>query len=184
MSIGTLRAPQAKNCKKWWVMAILLFIAGACSTPQNNVNTSPSALAWRNGIKGKWELIKIDRDRIPSEYTVKTLFEEAPPECFIGSIWTLPTGGHGNIRFTSSGRLCAPGAVRNIFWNIFSPVPGKGEPKFQFKKIYPGDLPKHVSVGYQLELAYADEETLRMIMDVPMANGRSGFLVFHFKRIP
>lgn len=164
-------------------LAFVVFLFGSCAVPQNNVNTSPSAYAWKNGIKGQWKLEIINRDEIPADHTVKILFEEAPPECFLGSIWTLPLNGNGSITFSASGRLCAPGAVRNIYWSIHNPRKGEGEPQFQFKKIYPGDHHKHVLAGYRLELAYADERNMRMIMPVPLSNGKTGRLIFNFVNV-
>lgn len=160
----------------------LSFFPG-CKTQQQNaqesVNTAPSASAWKNGIKGTWVLDKIEKENFPSDFTVKTLFEEAPPECFIGSIWTLPANGKGNITFDAEGTLCAPGAVRNIRWSIWNPGKNEGEPEFQFKKIYPGDKASQVLSGYRLELGYADENRVVMKMPVSM-EGRVGKLVFNF----
>lgn len=162
--------------------AASLLLTTACTAPRSTMNTAPSAAAWKNGVKGSWVLTSIDRENIPSDYTVKTLFDEAPPECFIGSIWNMPGNGSGSIRFEAEGLLCAPGAVRNIHWSIYNPGRNAGEPQFQFKKIYPGDHPKHVMAGYRLDLAYADEESLRMIMPVPL-DGRTGNLIFVFVRV-
>lgn len=179
-----MKRPATKNDRKRYtllLLAVLLFM-GACNTPQSGVNRAPSALAWKNGVKGKWVLEAVDRENIPADYSVKTLFEEAPPECFIGSEWNLPSNGKGSITFHTEGVLCAPGAVRNIFWSIYNPGKNEGEPKFQFKKIYPGDHPKHVIAGYRLELAYADEESLRMIMPIPLDGQRYGNLVLTFTK--
>ena len=162
----------------FWAVAAFLFMSG-CSTIQGAGGNSPSAREWKNGIRGSWYLARIDKENFPSEYAVKSLFEEAPPECFEESIWNLPANGNGSITFTSEGRLCAPGAIRNIQWTIYNPGAEGGEPQFQFKKIYPGDNPRHVLTGYRLELAYADQETLRMVMLVPL-EGRTGRLVFNF----
>lgn len=152
-----------------------------CSSYQAASDGGPSAIEWKKGIKGAWALMRIEKANFATEYTVKSLFEEAPPECFIESIWNLPSRGLGYIKFTSEGRLCAPGAVRNIQWNIVRD-PNKGTSQFQLKKIYPGDNPKHVLTVYPLDMAYADEENMRMVMNVPLASG-TGKLIFHFKRL-
>lgn len=159
--------------------ASIVFIA--CSSQQRAVEGSPSASAWRNGVKGQWVLQSIDKENFPSEYSVKTIFEEAPAECFVGSVWTLPNNGKGSIRFEAEGKLCAPGAVRNIVWSVYNPGKGNGEPQFQFKKIYPGDKPSNVTAGYRLDLSYADGQvlTLRMPLDL---DGTTGHLVFNFER--
>jgi len=163
----------------------LLLTLGGCKTQQNQgnsqVNTSPSAAAWKSGVKGTWVLDNIEKENFPQNYTVKNIFEEAPPECFLGSIWTLPNNGKGNIKFEEEGLLCAPGAIRNIHWSIYNPGRNAGEPEFQFKKIYPGDKPSQVLTGYRLQLAYADEERLVMKMPIQIENSTAN-LIFNFVR--
>lgn len=166
-----------------WVITFLflsaIVVLNGCGAQGEAVNSSPSAMAWKNGVRGQWQLQSIDKLNFPSDYSVKTLFEEAPPECFIGSVWNLPFNGNGSITFTSEGVLCAPGAVRNIVWSIYNPGKNMGDPEFQFKKIYPGDRPSSVLTGYRLELSYADEESLTMVMPVNLGQG-TGSLVFNF----
>src|SRR5690606_4099730 len=96
------------------LLVLSLFLVNACSLPERATGGSPSASDWKNGVKGQWFLASIDKENFPAEYAVKSLFEEAPPECFAESVWNLPANGRGSITFTSEGRLCAPGAVRNI----------------------------------------------------------------------
>ena len=155
-----------------------LLLMTSCSTTQSNVNRSPSASAWKNGIKGSWVLESIEKENFPAAYSVKNIFEEAPAECFLGSVWNLPMNGNGSITFRAEGTVCAPGAVRNIFWSVYK---GEGEPQFQFKKIYPGDRPSNVTSGYRLDLAYADSEKLVMRMPLVL-DGQTGTLVFTFKK--
>lgn len=164
------------------IAALAVWLLAGCTTLKSPADGSPTALEWKNGVKGTWLLTSIDKDHFPPEYSVKSLFEEAPPECFLQSTWHLPANGMGQIRFASEGRLCAPGAVRNIQWSIYNPGRDQGELQFQLKKIYPGDNPKNVLTGYRLDLAYADQETLRMVMDVPLS-GVTGKLIFHFKKL-
>lgn len=179
-----------KSLKRSFIISVFIasgsmIMFASCKSQQKNaqeqVNNSPSARDWKNGIKGTWVLEKIEKENFPSNFTVKTLFEEAPPECFIGSIWTLPHNGKGNITFEAEGTLCAPGAIRNIQWSVWSPQKGEGEPQFQFKKIYPGDKASQVLAGYHLELAYADENRVVMKMPINM-EGRIGKLVFNFNK--
>lgn len=177
MSLGTTYLNVTRFL---WLIAVFgVFAFTGCTTQQGNVDQSPSASAWKNGIRGQWYLTSIDKENFPAEYSVKSLFEEAPPECFVESVWNLPLNGKGSITFTSEGRLCAPGAVRNIQWSIYNPGREGGEPQFQFKKIYPGDNPRNVVTGYRLDLAYADDDQLRMVMLVPL-EGRTGRLIFNF----
>ena len=157
---------------------------GGYSTGSTNTASAqgPSASQWRNGVKGTWVLNSVTRQDIPQSYTIKNIFDEAPVDCFIGSIWNLPTGNYkGSISFNASGTLCANGAVRTIIWSIFNPTNG-GEPEFQFKKLYAGDKATNVTTGYRLGLSFADGQTLTMKMPVPLDNGSTGYLIFNFSR--
>ncbi|MCL8000724.1 hypothetical protein M8994_21275, partial [Brucella sp. 21LCYQ03] len=97
----------------------IVFVFGSCGAPRKSAGSAtaesgPTAAQWRAGVKGKWVLNTVDREDIPAAYTVKNIFDEAPVECFVGSIWELPTGNYrGSIEFRSEGTLCANGAVRN-----------------------------------------------------------------------
>lgn len=165
------------------LLIVVLFL-GACGAQRKSAPgaTGPSASQWRSGVKGKWVLNSVDRENIPSTYTIKNIFDEAPVDCFIGSVWTLPTGNHrGNILFNSSGTLCANGAVREIVWSIHNPREGGLQPQFQFKKLYAGDKPSNVTTGYRLDLSYADENSLVMRMPISLDSGQ-GNLVFNFSR--
>lgn len=170
--------------------SLLLFAAfvssiiflGSCSSQQGSVKDGPSAAAWKSGVKGQWVLNSIDKENFPSAYSVKSVFEEAPAECFVGSVWNLPSNGKGSITFDAEGTLCAPGAVRNIVWSIYNPGKGGGQPQFQFKKIYPGDKPSNVTAGYRLDLSYADAEQLVLRMPLDL-EGATGYLVFNFERL-
>lgn len=146
-------------------------------------NDGPSAREWKNGLKGKWVLTAVDREDIPAAYTVKNIFDEAPVDCFIGSVWTLPTGNHqGSIVFNASGTLCAEGAVRNIVWSVYDIPNDNQHPQFQFKKIYAGEKARNVTSGYRLDLSYSDGQSLVMRMPISLDNGM-GNLVFNFSRV-
>ena len=152
------------------------------STNSTATASGPSASQWRNGVKGTWVLNSVTRQDIPQSYTVKNIFDEAPVDCFLGSVWNLPTGNYkGSITFNASGTLCANGATRTIIWSIFDPKDG-GEPEFQFKKLYAGDKAANVTTGYRLGLSFADGQTLTMKMPVDLDNGTRGYLVFNFSR--
>ncbi|HLW50276.1 MAG TPA: lipocalin family protein [Sphingobacteriaceae bacterium] len=161
----------------------MMMLTPGCTSLRRPADGGPSAMEWRNGVKGVWLLTSIDKDNFPAEYAVKSLFEEAPPECFQESTWTLPFNGMGNIRFASEGRLCAPGAVRNIQWSIYYPGNDQGGMQFELKKIYPGDNPKNVLTVYRLDLAYADDKNMRMVMNVPLGGQSTGKLIFNFKNL-
>ncbi|MCI0920335.1 hypothetical protein [Sphingobacterium rhinopitheci] len=157
------------------------------SSPANSSTstsaTGPTASQWKAGVKGTWVLQSVERQDIPQSYVIKNIFDEAPVDCFIGSVWNLPGGNHrGSITFNSSGTLCANGAVRTIVWSIYNPGNMGGNPEFQFKKIYAGDKASNVTSGYRLELSYADDSRLDMKMPIPLNDGKTGYLLFNFAK--
>lgn len=155
--------------------------AGA-SHSSAGVNQGPSASQWKAGTRGVWVLNSVEREDIPESYTIKNIFDEAPVDCFIGSVWNLPGGNHrGSITFNAQGTLCADGAVRTIVWSIYNPKNDYEQPQFQFKKIYAGEKASNVVSGYRLDLSYADENSLEMRMPIPLENG-TGNLVFNFTK--
>lgn len=163
----------------------VMLVMASCGAQKKGTSTSsgPTAAQWRSGIKGTWVLNSVTRENIPSTYTIKNIFDEAPVDCFVGSVWHLPTGNYkGSITFNSSGTLCANGAVRTIIWSVYNPVKEGGEPQFQFKKIYAGDKAANVTSGYRLDLSFADESSLVMKMPIPLDNGSTGYLVFNYTR--
>ena len=179
---GIKRGKWQLRCKLGLFTLITASLLAGCTALRTPADGGPSAMEWKNGLKGTWYLSSIDKADFPAEYAVKSLFEEAPPECFVESTWTLPSNGMGQIRFASEGRLCAPGAVRNIQWAIHNPGKDGVGMQFELKKIYPGDNPKNVLTVYRLDLAYADDKDLRMVMQVPLGQ-TTGRLIFNFKNL-
>lgn len=169
-------------------LLIVVLLATSCGAQKKGTSGSasvsgPTASQWKAGVKGTWVLNTVQRQDIPQSYTIKNIFDEAPVDCFIGSVWSLPGGNQqGSITFRSSGTLCADGAVRTIVWSIYNPGSMGGEPEFQFKKIYAGDKASNVTTGYRLDLSYADESKLVMKMPVKLDGGSVGYLIFNFSK--
>ncbi|HUH19320.1 hypothetical protein [Albibacterium sp.] len=156
----------------------MIALLGACTARQ--VNNSPTASSWRNGVKGQWTLNSVEKENFPTGASVKTIFDEAAVDCFIGSTWNLTGSGKGSITFSQSGSSCSPGAVRDIFWSI-NQDPGTTSFQFQFKKIMPGDRAKDVTAGYSLDLVSANNNGL--VLSMPLnVNGETSYLVFHFSK--
>lgn len=149
----------------------------ACSAQRGT--SSPTAASWKNGVKGVWSLRSIDKENFPQSASVKSIFDEAPMECFIGSEWNLTGSGKGTITFSQEGTSCAPGAVREIFWSIFKDDNINGA-HFQFKKIMPGDKARDVTAGYRLELVSAMDGTMVMRMPIDAGGTTTSYLVFTF----
>jgi hypothetical protein len=164
------------------VVGVLLFTVlflGACSTQRGS--TGPSLSAWKGAVKGQWTLNSIQQENFPTGASVKSIFDEAPVNCFIGSQWNLTASGKGYITFTETGSLCSPGAVREIFWSL-----NKDELTnyvgLQFKKILPGDKARDVTTGYHLDLESAGEGRMIMRMPLDVGGNNPGYLVFNFSR--
>ncbi|NGM60677.1 hypothetical protein G5B30_01985 [Sphingobacterium sp. SGG-5] len=167
------------------LLAVIMLTAscGAQKKGASGTESGPSASQWRSGIKGTWVLNSVTRENIPGAYTVKNIFDEAPVDCFIGSVWNLPGGNYrGSITFNTSGTLCANGAVRTIIWDVYNPKDAGEQPQFQFKKLYAGDKASNVTSGYRMDLSYANEESLVMRMPIPLDNGVTGYLVFNYSK--
>ncbi len=160
------------------MMGIIALFLGGCVAQQGA--STPSAASWRNGVKGQWTLNSVEKQSFPSGATVKTIFDEAAIDCFIGSGWNLTGSGKGSITFSQSGSSCNPGAVRDIFWSV-NQDKGSTSTQFMFKKIMPGDRPKDVTVGYSLDLISANDNGLVMSMPVDLG-GETGYLLFHFSK--
>lgn len=174
------------------LFAVVLLMTSCGAQKKGSVNngssvssaaTGPTASQWNAGVKGQWVLNSVTRQDIPQTYVVKNIFDEAPVDCFIGSIWNLPGGNQrGTITFNTSGTLCADGAVRTILWSIYNPGKMGGQPEFQFKKLYAGEKASNVTSGYRLELSYADDGKLVMKMPVDLGGGSMGYLIFNFTK--
>ncbi|GHE38161.1 hypothetical protein [Sphingobacterium griseoflavum] len=183
-----------KHILSVFTVVAMVLVLGSCGAQRKSsggagTSTSvgadgPSASQWRSGLKGKWVLNAVDREDIPAAYTIKNIFDEAPVDCFIGSVWNLPGGNYrGSITFNASGTLCADGAVRNIVWSVYDGKAENTHPQFQFKKLYAGEKAANVTSGYRLNLSYSDGQSLVMRMPIPLDNGGTGNLVFNFTRM-
>lgn len=165
--------------KLFSIVTVLAIFLGGCSAQKG---TGTSVGAWKGAVKGVWTLSSIQEENFPSGASVKTIFDEAPSDCFIASQWTLYGSGKGTITFVETGSACMPGSVREIHWSVvkdeFSQIAG-----FQFKKILPGDRAKDVTVGYRLELESAGEGRMTMRMPLDVGNNQIGYLIFKFVQI-
>src|SRR5690606_41284163 len=67
----------------------MVLILGSCGAQKKSTvggtetSQGPTASQWRAGVKGKWVLTSVERENIPSTYTIKNIFDEAPVDCFI-----------------------------------------------------------------------------------------------------
>src|SRR5699024_234709 len=141
------------------MMGIIALFLGGCVAQQGT--STPSAASWRNGVKGQWTLNSVEKQNFPAGATVKSIFDEAAIDCFIGSNWNLSGSGKRAITFSQSSNTCNPGAVHDIFCSI-NQDKGATSTQFIFKKIMPGDRAKDVTIGYSLDLISANDNSLVM----------------------
>lgn len=164
------------------VLSLIVFstlLLGSCTAQRGSTGSSLSS--WRSAVKGQWTLNSIRKENFPTGASVKSIFDEAPIDCFIGSYWNLTGSGKGYVTFTESGGSCSPGAVREIFWSVVRDE-GTNDVGFQFKKILPGDKAKNVTVGYHLDLESVGEGRMTMRMPLEVGNPLSGYLIFDFSK--
>lgn len=154
-----------------------VLILTACSAQRGA--SSPTTSSWKSGVKGVWNLRSIDKENFPAGSSVKSIFDEAPIDCFVGSEWNLTGSGKGTVTFSQEGNSCAPGAVREIFWSIYKEK-NTSDSYFQFKKIMPGDKARDVTAGYRLELVSAMDGTMVMRMPLDAGGSSTSFLIFTF----
>ncbi|MEE1885657.1 hypothetical protein [Pedobacter flavus] len=139
----------------------------ACSSTMNSTATVNK----RANILGTWQLANIGYEGI-NEVTVKSLFKEQNPKCFIGSTWYLPNNGSGYY-LINEGQNCAS-IKQNIYWSA-SPA----EDTFQFKKIEAGEKPKLVEDGFRLILSSVTKESMVLRSPVETSAGNA-YIVLNF----
>ena len=117
----------------------LTFIISACSTPQNTSTGTSSSSVSRGKFVGTWTLTNVNYDGLVPG-AVQNVFDQAPPEAFVGSTWKCTNSGNGIYTLSN-------GTAQTIFWSVFNG--GSTGTQFQFKKLYQGDKAKNVQEGYR-----------------------------------
>lgn len=148
--------------------ALLAMALFSCSS----VKKLPATVAGKSRARfvGTWTLNSVTYDHLLSG-AVQTLFNQAPPDAFTGSIWNLTNSGNGSYTLTN-------GAVQKIFWSYSNDA----SDIFQFKQLYQGDAARKVQEGYQLQIEAIDDQT--MTLKVPVTVGSStGYVVLSFTRM-
>ena len=148
----------------------LTLISSACST----VKSLPAAAtgASRARFVGTWTLNSINYDGLVTG-SVQNVFDQAPPNDFIGSVWKLTNSGNGIYTLQN-------GTSQTIFWSVNNNGVNKGQ-IFQFKKIYQGDKAKNVQEGYQLIVDSQDGKA--MTVKSPIALGsKTAYIIYSFTK--
>jgi hypothetical protein len=145
----------------------LIFVFSACSTTKNATMSNVS----RGKFVGTWTCNNVSYDGLVQN-AVQSVFDQAPPEAFVGSIWKLTNSGNGIYTLTN-------GTSQTIFWSVYNG--GTTGTQFQFKKIYEGDKAKNVTEGYRLDIAANDGSTMTLKSPVTVGNS-TGYVVYTFTK--
>ncbi|MDN5285344.1 MAG: hypothetical protein JWR38_1618 [Mucilaginibacter sp.] len=145
----------------------LIFVLSACSSPKNTV----SGVVSRGKFVGTWTLNNVSYDGLVQN-AVQRVFDQAPPEAFVGSTWKLTNSGNGVYTL-------ANGTSQTIFWSVYNG--GSTGTQFQFKKLYEGDKAKQVEEGYRLDIASNDGSTMTLKSAVAIGGG-NGYIIYSFTK--
>lgn len=151
------------------ILCSSLMVLQSCS-PKGGSGTE---VVKRGDVTGTWVLNDITYEGIP-QASVKSLFGEAAPNCFVGGTWRLTNSGNGSYSLPGGGNCAA--RTQSIYWSASVP-----DQTFQFKKIYEGDKAKNVTEGYRLVLSTSSKESL--VIKSPVEYGNStAYIVLHFAK--
>ncbi|MHA4895049.1 hypothetical protein ACXZ1K_09870 [Pedobacter sp. PWIIR3] len=150
------------------ILCSSLMVLQSCS-PKGAASTTVS----RGKITGNWVLNDITFEGLPQS-AVKSLFDDGPYTCFIGSTWSLTNSGNGTYTLPGGGACAAK--TQSIYWSA-SPA----DQTFQFKKIFEGDKAKNVTSGYRLLLSSGNGDNL--VIKSPVEYGTSpAYIVLNFTK--
>ena len=152
------------------IVALTLMFA-SCSSTKGTVSSTNNVS--RGKFVGTWTVNNINYEGLLPG-SVQTVFDQAPPNAFIGSSWKLTNSGNGIYTLQN-------GTSQTIFWSVNNSA-GPAQ-LFQFKKLYQGDKASKVEQGYQLMVAGNDGNS--MTLKSPVALGdKTGYVVYSFTKAP
>lgn len=156
---------------------IFLIAAILCSSLMVLQSCSPKAgtatTVKRGDVTGTWTLNDITFEGVPQS-AVKSLFDDGPYTCFVGSTWRLTNSGNGSYSLPGGGSCAAK--TQTIFWSAST-----ADQTFQFKKLFEGDKAKNVTSGYRLLLSSSDGNS--MVIKSPVEYGSSpAYIVLNFTK--
>ncbi|MCG6189556.1 lipocalin family protein [Maribellus maritimus] len=128
----------------------LLFVA--CSTTKQ-VRTA------QKGLKGDWTLSSVTTDK-GNIVSIKTLFNQASPDCFEGSSWSFVSNNNSGT-YNFEGANC-DNSTHSIKWFMEE---NDDEVFFLWKFIPEGMKPKDVTAGYKLKLLSESETEFVLAQD-------------------
>jgi len=147
----------------------LTFIISACSSSKNAV-TGASNVS-RGKFTGTWTINNVAYEGIVQQ-AVQTVFDQAPPQAFVGSTWKLTNSGNGSYTLQD-------GTSQTIFWSVNNST-GSNQ-LFQFKKLFEGDKAQKVTQGYQLIVTSNDGNTMTLKSPVTLGD-KTAYVVYTFAK--
>ncbi|MCO5949236.1 hypothetical protein [Mucilaginibacter flavidus] len=147
----------------------LTFIISACSSSKNAV-TGASNVS-RGKFTGTWTINSVNYEGIVQQ-AVQNVFDQAPPQAFVGSTWKLTNSGNGTYTLQD-------GTSQTIFWSVNNSA--GSDQLFQFKKLFEGDKAQKVTQGYQLIVAANDGTTMTLKSPVALGN-KTAYVVYSFAK--
>jgi len=147
----------------------LTFIISACSSSKNAV-TGASNVS-RGKFTGNWTISSVNYEGIVQQ-AVQNVFDQAPPQAFVGSTWKLTNSGNGTYTLQD-------GTSQTIFWSVNNST--GSDQLFQFKKLFEGDKAQKVTQGYQLIVAANDGTSMTLKSPVALGN-KTAYVVYTFAK--
>ncbi|MDB4920977.1 hypothetical protein [Mucilaginibacter sp.] len=151
--------------------AVLAFtlVLSACSSSKNAV-TGASNVS-RGKFTGTWTVNNVSYDGIVQQ-AVQNVFDQAPPQDFVGSTWKLTNSGNGIYTLQN-------GTSQTIFWSVNNNA-GSNQ-LFQFKKLFQGDKAQKVTEGYQLVVASNDGNSMTLKSPIVVGN-KTAYIIYSFTK--
>jgi len=150
------------------LLVAVLFLS-ACGTTKVVRST-------QKGLKGNWVLSSITTSE-GNLVDIKTLFNQASPQCFEGSTWSFVSNNNsGTYQFQNSG---CDTSTHSIKWFMEE---AENDVYFLWKFIPEGLKAKDVKAGYQLRLMYESETDLELEQEAAF-EGEFIKIYYHFTKI-
>ncbi|MGN6396256.1 MAG: hypothetical protein ACTHMI_11870 [Mucilaginibacter sp.] len=151
-------------------VTVIAIVLTACSSSKNAV-TGASNVS-RGKFTGTWTISSVNYEGIVQQ-AVQNVFDQAPPQDFVGSTWKLTNSGNGIYTLPN-------GTSQTIFWSVNNTGGGANQ-LFQFKKLYQGDKAQKVTEGYQLIVAANDGSSMTLKSPVDLG-GKTAYVVYTFAK--
>ncbi|MDO3641844.1 hypothetical protein [Mucilaginibacter sp. L3T2-6] len=151
-------------------VTVIAIVLTACSSSKNAV-TGASNVS-RGKFTGTWTISSVNYEGIVQQ-AVQNVFDQAPPQDFVGSTWKLTNSGNGIYTLPN-------GTSQTIFWSVNN-TDGGANQLFQFKKLYQGDKAQKVTEGYQLVVAANDGSSMTLKSPVDLG-GKTAYVVYTFAK--